>query len=411
MSKKVGIIGSGVAGITLLKALVDQKAVRTSSKTNNLNLQIVLIERGRNFFDTFAGSPSSNPVVVVHNPVTSRTEYQFFCNQGIKTMSSWIASLEDRFKTRIAHKPGLLHLPKNIHEQKKWEDIFNKNSFYQKNIVEKSFLNKKLKKNTSSDIGIWDPNGFWLNPRKFLILCLKDVARVFNKGTEILMGTEVRKIKVLDKGILLTLRTNDSESEVVFDKVIMATGSKTEELLNKNSLYLGDKGGSETKLNLHTNSGQLSRFAIPKEYHRFFPNFIFCKGGYVTPLIRKAVYSGSSYDKIKNEDSFLIDKNNKFNFARMCNIYDKFNTNINVSYYRSERCTSSDKLPIVGKIGNKSDSNLYIFSALASRGFSYGPLLAEILATEIISEICNSCVENEETLERFYQLVNPFRSV
>ena len=165
------------------------------------------------------------------------------------------------------------------------------------------------------------------------------------------------------------------------------------------------------KLNLHTNSGQLSRFAIPKEYYRFFPNFIFCKGGYVTPLIRKAVYSGSSYDKIKNEDAFLIDKNNKYNFARMCNIYDKFNTNINVSYYRSERCTSSDKLPVVGKIGNRSDSNLYIFSALASRGFSYGPLLAEILATEIISEICNSDIENEGAFERFNQLVNPFRSV
>ena len=411
MLKKVGIIGSGVAGITLLKALVDQTEERTSSQTNNLNLQIVLIERGRNFFDTFARSPSSNPVVVVHNPVTSRTEYQFFCNQGIKTMSSWIASLEDRFKTRIAHKPGLLHLPKNIHEQKKWEDIFNKNSFYQEKIVEKSFLNKKLQKNTISDLGIWDPNGFWLNPKKFLILCLKDVARVFNKGAEILMGTEVRKIKVLDKGVLLTLRTNDSESEVVFDKVIMATGSKTEELLNKNSLYLGDKDGSETKLNLYTNSGQLSRFAIPKEYYRFFPNFIFCKGGYVTPLIRKAVYSGSSYDKIKNEDSFLIDKNNKYNFARMCNIYNKFSTNINVSHYRSQRCTSSDKLPVVGKIGSRSDSDLYIFSALASRGFSYGPLLAEILATEIISEICNSYVENEGIFGRFNQLVNPFRSV
>ena len=295
--------------------------------------------------------------------------------------------------------------------KKKWENIFNKNSFYQKNIVGKSFLNKKLQKNTISDLGIWDPNGFWLNPKKFLILCLKDVARVFNKGAEILMGTEVRKIKVLDKGVLLTLRTNDSESEVVFDKVIMATGSKTEELLNKNSLHLGDKDGSETKLNLHTNSGQLSRFAIPKEYYRFFPNFIFCKGGYVTPLIRKAVYSGSSYDKIKNEDSFLIDKNNKYNFARMCNIYDKFKTNIHVSSYRSERCTSSDKLPVVGKIGNRSDSDLYIFSALASRGFSYSPLLAEILAGEIISEIFDSSGENEVAYNRFNQLVNPFRSV
>ena len=411
MLKKVGIIGSGVAGVTLLKALADQLLAKNSFKTSKLNLQLVLIERGKNFFDTFSRSPSSNPVVVIHNPVTSRTEYQFFCNEGIKTMSSWIALLEERYKTRIAHKTGLLHLPKNIHEEKKWQDIFNKNSFYRQNIVEKSILNKYLKKNISSDIGIWDPKGFWLNPRKFLLLCLKDVVRVFNKDAKILMGTEVRKIKVLEKGVLLTVRTNDSESEAFFDKVILATGSETKELFDKNSLHIGEKDCPRNTLNLYTNAGQLSRFTIPREYYRFFPNFIFCKGGYVTPLIKGSIYSGSSYDKIKNEDSFLIDKNNKYNFARMCNIYDKFDRNINVSYYRSERCTSSDKLPVVGKIGNRSNSDLYIFSALASRGFSYGPLLAEMLASEIISEIFDSSVENEVVSNRFSQLVNPFRSV
>ena len=181
MLKKVGIIGSGVAGVTLLKALADQTLAKNSSKTNKLNLQIVLIERGRNFFDTFARSPSSNPVVVIHNPVTSRTEYQFFCNQGIKTMSSWITSLEERFKTRIAHKTGLLHLPKNIHEQKKWEDIFNKNSFYQQNIVEKSILNKYLKKNISSDIGIWDPNGILVKSKKISIALPKGCSQIFLK--------------------------------------------------------------------------------------------------------------------------------------------------------------------------------------------------------------------------------------
>ncbi len=118
MLKKVGIIGSGVAGVTLLKALADQTLAKNSSKTNKLNLQLTLIERGRNFFDTFTGSPSSNPVVVIHNPVTSRTEYQLFCNQGIKTVSSWITSLEGRFKSRIAHKPGLLHVPKTFTNRK-----------------------------------------------------------------------------------------------------------------------------------------------------------------------------------------------------------------------------------------------------------------------------------------------------
>ena len=128
------------------------------------------------------------------------------------------------------------------------------------------------------------------------MLCLKDVVRIYSKGTKIFTGTEVQKIRVLDKGVLLKLRTNDSESEVFFDKVILTTGSKTKELLNKNSLILGKKNCSEKTLKLFTNSGQLSRFTIPKEYYRFFPNFIFCKGGYVTPLIRGAIYSGSSYD-------------------------------------------------------------------------------------------------------------------
>ena len=411
MLKKIAIIGSGVAGVTLLKALVDQTLSKNSSRNNKINLQIVLIERGKNFFDTFAERASSNPVVVIHNPVTSRTEYQFFCSEGIKIMSSWITSLEKTFKTRIAYKPGLLHLPKNIHEQKKWEAIFNNNSFYQQNIVGKTILNKYLKKNVNCDIGIWDPNGFWLNPRKFLLLCLKDVVRIFSKGAKILMGTEVRKIKVLEKGVLLTIRTNDSESKVFFDKVILATGSKTQELFNKNSLHLGEKNYSGKTLSLYNNVGQLSRFIIPNEYYRFFPNFIFCKGGYVTPLIRGSIYSGSSYDKTKNKDPFLIEKNNKYNFARMCDIYDKFNTNINVSHYRSERCTSSDKLPVVGKIGNRLDSNLYIFSALASRGFSYSPLLAEMLAGQIISEICKSSVKNGTASNAFNQYVNPFRTV
>ena len=59
------------------------------------------------------------------------------------------------------------------------------------------------------------------------------------------MGTEVKKIKLLEKGVLLTVRTNDSESEVFFDKVILATGSKTEELLIRILLPLGEKDCSE----------------------------------------------------------------------------------------------------------------------------------------------------------------------
>ena len=49
MLKKIGIIGSGVAGVTLFRALAEKTLAKSSSKKNKLNLEIVLIERGRNF--------------------------------------------------------------------------------------------------------------------------------------------------------------------------------------------------------------------------------------------------------------------------------------------------------------------------------------------------------------------------
>ena len=52
MSKKVGIIGSGIAGITLLKALADQITEINDSRIKKLNIKITLIERGVNLFET-----------------------------------------------------------------------------------------------------------------------------------------------------------------------------------------------------------------------------------------------------------------------------------------------------------------------------------------------------------------------
>ena len=411
MSKKVGIIGSGIAGITLLKALADQITEINDSRIKKLNIKITLIERGVNLFETFRMNPSSNPVVVVHNPVTSRTDYQSFCYQGINKMSAWIKYLEKKFETKVAHTTGLLHLPKNVHEQKKWVSVFNKNSFYQNYIVEKNLLTKYWEKTSSSDVGIWDPQGFWLNPRKFSILCLKDVNAKLENDVRISMGTEVRKINSLKKGVSLSLKTNGLESDVFFDKVVLATGSKTKDILCENTIDIGENKIKQKNLALQTNFGQLSRFEIPNEYTNFFPKFIFCKGGYVTPITRQSIYSGSTYDKVQNEDIFLINRNNERNFDRIRNIFDKFESEIKITHRRSERCTSSDKFPVVGKIGPDSERDLFVFSALASRGFSYASLLAEMLASDILSEIFDSHVKDKTTFSRFNGLVNPGRSI
>ena len=49
MLKKVGIIGSGVAGVTLLKALADQTLAKNSSKTKTKSPDSTYRERKKFF--------------------------------------------------------------------------------------------------------------------------------------------------------------------------------------------------------------------------------------------------------------------------------------------------------------------------------------------------------------------------
>ena len=130
MKKKIAIIGSGIAGISLIKALADRKNKKLSSSIKDLETSITLIERGKNIFQTNEQNASGNPVAVIHYPVTKNTKYLNLCMLGQIKTKEWLLNLEKKYSTIVYNMPGLLHLPKNFPEEQRWQDIFYENSIY-----------------------------------------------------------------------------------------------------------------------------------------------------------------------------------------------------------------------------------------------------------------------------------------
>lgn len=99
--------------------------------------------------------------------------------------------------------------------------------------------------------------------------------------------------------------------------------------------------------------------------------------------------SGSTYEREAHaSEAELIQANLQANLARLSKllppdlsaaIQAQFAAG-QVQSWQGSRCTTSDRLPIVGKL----QAGLYICTAMGSRGLSFAALCAEILAQEII---------------------------
>ncbi len=71
-----------------------------------------------------------------------------------------------------------------------------------------------------------------------------------------------------------------------------------------------------------------------------------------------------------------------------------------VQSWQGTRCTTSDRLPIVGKL----DDGLYVCTAMGSRGLSFAALCAELLAQEITADNSEALISPEHR-----QLLSPHR--
>jgi tRNA 5-methylaminomethyl-2-thiouridine biosynthesis bifunctional protein len=107
-----------------------------------------------------------------------------------------------------------------------------------------------------------------------------------------------------------------------------------------------------------------------------------CRDGYVTPVIGNKHLVGATYDESLVGVN-ATDEDRQLNLQRLARILpgvmDKAGQPRAVTDWAEARCTSPDRLPIVGQLAGR----LLCCVAMGSRGFSWAPLLAECLASRL----------------------------
>ena len=109
-----------------------------------------------------------------------------------------------------------------------------------------------------------------------------------------------------------------------------------------------------------------------------------CREGYVTPAIRDCHYVGATFDESQS-DACITEADHQANLQRATRIlpgtFDKSSLVVR-SGWAALRCASRDRLPIMGP----AVTNLFYCLAMGSRGFSWAPLVSEMLASLVTGD-------------------------
>lgn len=187
-------------------------------------------------------------------------------------------------------------------------------------------------------------------------------ANLINKHVSKIIKTEDKQWQIFDEDNQLIIKTN---------LLIFANGAGIAKFEIANQLGLTGRMG-QISLAKSENSENSEKSPISS-------------GGYFIPLEGGFLF-GATFDRVGLETKLEITEDSHL---KNCEIIEKFipniAKNINIKQLQgrtSMRVVTKDKMPVVGRI----DENLYIMTALGSRGFSQSPYLAEHLVCEILNE-------------------------
>ena len=99
--------------------------------------------------------------------------------------------------------------------------------------------------------------------------------------------------------------------------------------------------------------------------------------GYVLPQVNGITWLGSSYEKTKHLMS--SEEIQESILSRASEVFKNIGSSKDIIEWSGVRSTLPDRMPVAGAM----DNNVFVIGGLASRGLSFAPLLAEIIACEI----------------------------
>ncbi len=399
---KIAIIGSGIAGICVARALASLAKNINSNKTNAQEINrfhdienITIFEKASSLDEALGTSPSGNPVGIIH-PIISKHDFsRKWTDKGILTTLRWIKEL--KIESKHYSFCGVLHLPRNKKQSKDWQSWKNYQNLGS-SFLSKNNLNKLFDHIRSETGAVWSSHCGWLEPKEFIKAALKEAEENLDGKLKIVFNSEIN---------LKQLKTSYMRRSALqlkyFDSVIITAGFGSPILLTNNTLLDGGFGNKLKKRNedsehfsnnkpiLELVSGQLTAIPASKKNCVEGLNYksVLCKSGYVTPIINGYIYSGASYETVNKPHKIATEKNRVANIKRLTNLIPEINLSSDFGNKKifdrvSARCVSKDRLPLIGLI-EKENPKVYALTALGSRGLSWAPLAAEHLANEILS--------------------------
>ncbi|OUT99079.1 MAG: hypothetical protein CBC01_01830 [Betaproteobacteria bacterium TMED41] len=395
---KIAIIGSGIAGVCIARALArldkfsfDGQISETQDNFFHKVENITIFEKANSLDEALKKSASGNPIGIIHPIISKRSFATEWTEQGIFTTIKWVKELN--LGSQFYDFCGVLHLPRNKEQSLDWKKLENYQSTKSELLTKENLL-KEFKYLKSEVNAMWSSHCGWISPKEFVKAAIIETKQNLGKRFKMIFNSnlqlqQLKEYKFIDQKYSLKS----------FDSVVIATGFGSPNLINQKTLKkreqdkrfqkndINEQGLTSNKPFLELVNGQMTGIQIDCS-NTINIKSVICKSGYLTPVINGFIYSGASYETVKKPHDFTNVKNRTENIKRLSNLicpkYFKTDFETQLTFDRvSTRCVSKDKLPIVGLImgGNQ---KIYALTALGSRGLSWGPLAAENLAKEIL---------------------------
>jgi tRNA 5-methylaminomethyl-2-thiouridine biosynthesis bifunctional protein len=221
----------------------------------------------------------------------------------------------------------------------------------------------------------WHADAGWIKPAALVKACLSQPNISWHGSCQ---------VNRLDQdGALWTLLGRDDQVITQSDMVVIAASNQSVELLNTIS--------AAPKLNFQAVRGQVTHGSLdngePAKTPTSPPNHPINGGGsYIETDTEWLV--GATYDR----DNLSLDasiRDQVENFERLENLVPEIAAQLKPTFERGLvknwvgiRCATTDRLPVVGEIAQ----GLWVCTAMASRGLTFAPLCAELLARQCEGE-------------------------
>jgi tRNA 5-methylaminomethyl-2-thiouridine biosynthesis bifunctional protein len=222
----------------------------------------------------------------------------------------------------------------------------------------------------------WHPDAGWIKPAALVKACLSQ-ANVAWRG-----NCDVKRLAC--EGEIWTLLSRDNEVLLQANMVVIAAANQSADLLHDLP--------HAPKLNFQAVRGQVTYGRLEENLNQDESS-----QGVVIPINGGGSYIetdtewliGATYDR----DNRSLDANIRDqveNFERLESLVPDIAAQLKPNFARGMvnnwvgiRCATTDRLPVVGEI----TQGLWILTALASRGLTFAPICAELLAAQLHDEL------------------------